>query len=73
MGLGWLPALYASMTPPDRALASASAIWDRALLPVHRNNTLTAPGAAPSGEGRGETKTRVERPAGGRQQATDTG
>ena len=38
-GFGWLPALAASIAPADMCSSSASAIWDRALLPVHRNNT----------------------------------
>ena len=36
---GWLPALAASTDPADMCSSSASAIWDRALLPVHRNST----------------------------------
>ena len=35
---GWLPALRASTTPPERCSTSASAICERALLPVHRNS-----------------------------------
>ena len=38
-GLGSLPALRASIAPADICSMSASAICDRALLPVHRNNT----------------------------------
>ena len=38
-GLGWLPALRASTVPADRCSTSASAIWERALLPVHRNSS----------------------------------
>jgi hypothetical protein len=38
-GLGWLPALAAVTAPPDSCSASASAICERALLPVHRNST----------------------------------
>ena len=41
-GLGRLPALAASTAPPDLCTASASAICERALLPVHRNSTRTA-------------------------------
>ena len=37
-GLGWLPALAARTAPPDRRSQSASAICERALLPVHRNS-----------------------------------
>ena len=37
--LGWLPALAASIAPDDMRSSSASAIWDRALFPVQRNNT----------------------------------
>ena len=37
-GFGWLPALNAS-TPPPACRSSASAIRERALLPVHRNST----------------------------------
>ena len=36
---GWLPALAASTDPADMCSRSASAICDRALLPVHRNST----------------------------------
>ena len=38
-GFGWLPALAASIAPADMRSSSASAIWDRALFPVHKNNT----------------------------------
>ncbi len=38
-GLGWLPALAAVTAPPDSCPASASAICERALLPVHRKST----------------------------------
>ena len=38
-GLGWLPALRASTVPADRCSTRASAIWERALLPVHRNSS----------------------------------
>ena len=38
-GLGWLPALAALTAPPDSCSHSASAICERALLPVHRNRT----------------------------------
>ena len=46
-GLGWLPALNARTQPAERARASASASWDRALLPVHRNRTVDGAAAAP--------------------------
>ena len=39
-GFGSLPALAASIVPADMRSSSASAIWDRALFPVHKNNTL---------------------------------
>ena len=35
----WLPALAASNAPLERCTRSASAIWERALLPVQRNST----------------------------------
>ena len=38
-GFGWLPALTASIAPADMRSSSASAICDRALFPVHKNNT----------------------------------
>src|SRR5689334_22107688 len=38
-GLGWLPALRALTAPADRCSTRASAIWDRALLPVQRNSS----------------------------------
>ena len=38
-GFGSLPALRASIAPADMCSINASAIWDRALFPVHRNNT----------------------------------
>jgi hypothetical protein len=38
-GLGWLPALAALTAPPDSCSASASAICERALLPVYKNST----------------------------------
>ena len=38
-GLGWLPALAARTAPSDSCSANASAICERALLPVHRNST----------------------------------
>ena len=37
--LGWLPALTALTVPRDSRRHSASAICERALLPVHRNST----------------------------------
>src|SRR5512132_1752673 len=38
-GFGWLPALAALTAPPDSGSQSASAICERALLPVQRNRT----------------------------------
>ena len=40
-GLGWLPALAASTRAPPSRSRIASAIWERELLPVHRNSTRT--------------------------------
>ena len=45
-GLGWLPALDACTRPSERLSASACAICDRALLPVHRNSSRAAGASA---------------------------
>jgi hypothetical protein len=50
-GLGWLPALNARTRPPDRTSVSASAAWERALLPVHKNSTVRAAPLAAGGAG----------------------
>ena len=42
-GFGWLPALRAPMVCSERWSSTASAICDRAELPVHRNNTRGLP------------------------------
>ena len=69
-GLGWLPALAALTAPPDSCSASASAICERALLPVHRNSTRARCGAALAlgAWARGRRQARVQRHAGARQQ-----
>ena len=67
--MGWLPALTALTAPPDSCSQSASAICERALLPVHRNSTRA--GAEPRrarGVGRGRREGRVQRDAGAREQ-----
>ena len=73
--MGWLPALTAC----DRAAGqlprrSASAIWERALLPVHRNSTRAAPrpGAARVAAGAGRER-RVQRAAGRGEQLAAAG
>ena len=67
-GFGWLPALTASIAPADMCSRSASAIWDRALLPVHRNNTRGRRRELPSSwtrrRLRRETQRGVQRAAG---------
>ena len=69
-GLGRLPALATSTWPPARWRSRASAIGERALLPVQTNSTLR-PRAAVSTVGRrggvrSEAQRRVQRrPAGG--------
>ena len=68
---GWLPALRASTVWPDMSSSSASAICERALLPVQRNRTR---GARPTGRvpvpvaERLEPQTRMQGGAGGAQQ-----
>ena len=49
---GWLPALRAWIADAERCSSNASAICDRALLPVHRNRP-----AAPVRDGRGGVTT----------------
>ena len=50
------------------ARSSASAICERALLPVHRNSTRAAARRAATGGGRGVARARVQRDAGAGQQ-----
>ena len=50
-GLGRLPALVTSTWPPVWWRSRASAIGERALLPVHTNSTATAGAGPPPGSG----------------------
>ena len=71
-GLGWLPALNASIAPPASCSTSASAICERALLPVHRNSTRgrAGTGAPPTlaRRCRRQPQAGMQRAAGRRQQ-----
>ena len=50
---GMAPALAAWIAPADIRSSSASAIWERALFPVHRNNTRRGPPGSWTGRGHG--------------------
>ena len=60
-GFGWLPALAASIAPADMWSRSASAIWERALFPVHRNRTRRR---RPERRGRGAARATPARARG---------
>ena len=67
-GLGWLPALVTSTWPPVRWRSRASAIGERALLPVQVNSTRAARGrGAVARWGRIEAERRVQGGTGGGQ------
>ena len=65
-GFGWLPALRASTVPADRCSTRASAICERALLPVHRNSSraLARLGATSAGWRRREREPGMQRAPG---------
>ena len=71
--LGWLPALAALTVPADKCSMRASAIWERALFPVHRNNTrgVDTRAAIVLGGRRGQPKPRMQRGAGRGQQIAE--